>query len=121
MDGGKYRLVMGEGGGVEGDRGGGVCCFWRYLKGAVVRLISCSAPLKASRLLWINTLDESLFTGLLLGERSCICSSCGRWIFVCICVGGWILFGCVNLVVDCSLMYKGVPGCRLVDVCVFVL
>ena len=35
--------------GVDGDRGGGVCCLLS-LKGEVVRLISCNAPLKASRL-----------------------------------------------------------------------
>ena len=35
--------------------------YWRCLKAAVVRLISCTAPLKASRLLWVNTLDGSLF------------------------------------------------------------
>ncbi|KAK2176930.1 hypothetical protein NP493_630g00066 [Ridgeia piscesae] len=34
---------------------------WRCLKGAVVRLMSCNAPLKASRLLWVNTLEGSLF------------------------------------------------------------
>ena len=27
--------------------------------------------------------------------KEAIYNSCGRWIFVCICVGGWILFGCV--------------------------
>ena len=70
-------------------------------KGAVVRLISCNAPLKASRLLWENTLGGSLFHWAIVrgggGGGDCIYNSCGRWIFVCICVGGWILFGCVRV------------------------
>ena len=43
--------------------------FLRYLKGAVVRLISCSAPLKASRLLGINTFDESVHWAIVGGEK----------------------------------------------------
>ena len=35
--------------------------YWRCLKGAVVRLISYNAPLKASIVLGIYALDESLF------------------------------------------------------------
>ena len=41
-------------------RGTGVVLYvvyWRSLKGAVVRLMSCNAPFKASRLLWVNALD----------------------------------------------------------------
>ena len=34
--------------------------YWRCVKGAVVRLMSCNAPLKASRLLWVNTLAVPL-------------------------------------------------------------
>ena len=34
---------------------------WRCLKGEIVRLMSCNAPLKVSRLLWANTLEGSLF------------------------------------------------------------
>jgi hypothetical protein len=35
--------------------------YWRCMKGAIVRLMSCNAPLKVSRLLWANTLEGSLF------------------------------------------------------------
>ena len=52
--------------------------YWRCLKGAVVRLISCNAPLKASRLLWVNTLDGSLFH----------CS--GKAVFVVVVGGGYL-------------------------------
>ena len=39
-----------------------VCAvYWRCLKGVFVRLMSSNAPLKASRLLWVNTLDGSVF------------------------------------------------------------
>ena len=41
-------------------------------------------------------LKDACSTVLLFVERSCICSCCGMLIFVCICVGGWILFGCVR-------------------------
>ena len=30
-------------------------------------------------------------------EISCIYNSCGWSIFVCVCLGGWILFGCVRV------------------------
>ena len=64
--------------------------YWRGLKGAVVRLISCNVPLNASRLFGINALDGSLFhCAIVQGKKLYICSSCWRWIFVCICVGGW--------------------------------
>ena len=44
--------------------------YWRCLKGAVVRSISCNAPLKASRLLGINALDESLIhCGIVWGKK----------------------------------------------------
>ena len=64
MDGGKYSSVTGKGGGVvgmgvEGDRGGGV--YYLLEVPEVVMLMSCNAPLKASRLSWVNTLDGSLF------------------------------------------------------------
>ncbi|KAK2191065.1 hypothetical protein NP493_60g03024 [Ridgeia piscesae] len=63
---GKVQISDGGGWGCGGDgvwRGTGVVCvvYWRCLKGAIVRLMSCNAPLKASRLLWVNTLDGSLF------------------------------------------------------------
>ena len=67
VDGKKKRSVLGEGG-VCGR--GGVCrgigvvvcvVYWRRLKGAVVRLISYNAPLKASMLLGIHALDGNLF------------------------------------------------------------
>ncbi|KAK2157636.1 hypothetical protein NP493_1861g00043 [Ridgeia piscesae] len=35
--------------------------YWRFLMGAVVRLMSSNSLLKASRLLWVNTLYGSLF------------------------------------------------------------
>ncbi|KAK2186755.1 hypothetical protein NP493_190g05005 [Ridgeia piscesae] len=69
---GNMRLGWGGWGKVQVNDGGGCGCgrdgvwrgtgvvvciaYWRCLKGAVVRLISCNAPLKASRLLWANTL-----------------------------------------------------------------
>ena len=38
-----------------------VCiAYLRYLKGAIVRLMFCNAPLKVSRLLWANILERSL-------------------------------------------------------------
>ena len=61
---GKVQVNDGGGWGCGRDgvwRGTGlvlcVAYYWRCLKGAVVRLMSCNAPLKASRLLWANTLD----------------------------------------------------------------
>ena len=78
MDGEKYKSMMGEGVvgmGVEGHRGGGVYCLLEVPEGAVVRLMSCNAPLKASRLLWTNTLEGSLFM-----ERSCICLYLCGWL-----------------------------------------
>ena len=39
------------GAGCGGGQGWWCVVYWRCLKGAVVRLISCNAPLKASRLL----------------------------------------------------------------------
>ena len=111
--------VQFKGGGVVGmgcggGRGGGVYwLYWRCLKGAIVRLMSCNAPLKVSRLLWANTLEGSLFHWAIVCGKKTICSSCGRLIFVCICVGGWILFGCVRAwgigwdwcLRDCLLFY----------------
>ena len=109
---GNMALVWGGWGKVQVNDGGGWGCgrdgvwmgtgvvvcvtYRRCLKGAVVRLMSCNAPLKASRLLWANTLDGSLFHWAIVRGKKCICSSCGKLIFVCICVGGWILFGCVR-------------------------
>ena len=40
-----------------------VCiAYWRCLKGAIVRLMSCNEPLKASRLLWVYRLKIRLYT-----------------------------------------------------------
>ena len=39
----------------------GYVVYWRCLKGVVVRLMSCNAHLKASRLLWVKTLGRSMF------------------------------------------------------------
>ena len=69
MGGEKYNSMLGDGGvGVVGMGCGGGLGWWdllsinyRCLKGAVVRLISCNAPLNASRLLWVNTLAGSMF------------------------------------------------------------
>ena len=61
---GKVQVNDGGGWGCGRDRvwRGTVCiAYWRCLKGAVVRLMSYNAPLKAWRLLWANTLDGSLF------------------------------------------------------------
>ncbi|KAK2187029.1 hypothetical protein NP493_180g03030 [Ridgeia piscesae] len=64
---GKVQVNDGGGWGCGRDgvwRGTGVVvciAYWKCLKGAVVRLMSCNAPLKVSRLLWANTLKESLF------------------------------------------------------------
>ena len=63
--------------------------YWRYLKGAVVRLISsCNVLLKASRLLWVNTLD-------LKSVPLCYCS--GKQAVFVVVVGGEYLsiFVCV--------------------------
>ena len=51
MDGEKYKSMMGEGGcgrdGVWRGTGVVVCVvYWRCLKGAVVRLMTCHAPLR---------------------------------------------------------------------------
>jgi len=60
-------MVEGEhdvvGTGCGGDRSGGVhcLCHGRCMNGAVVRSISCNAPLKALRLLGMNALNGSLF------------------------------------------------------------
>ena len=95
MDGEKYKSMMGEGGGVVGMRCGEGQGWWCVLLigAAVVRLMSCNAPLNASRLLCGKYIR---WKSVPLGNRSCICSSCGKLIFVCICVGDWILFGCVR-------------------------
>ncbi|KAK2143053.1 hypothetical protein NP493_4671g00001 [Ridgeia piscesae] len=74
---GNMGLGWGGWGKVQVNDGGGWVCgrdrvwrgtgvvvcvvYWRCLKGAVVRLMSCNAPLKASTLLWVNKLDGSLF------------------------------------------------------------
>ena len=51
----------GRDGCVEGDGVVVYIGYWRCPKGAIVRLMSCNAPLKVSRLLWTNTLEGSLF------------------------------------------------------------
>ena len=70
--------------------------YWRYLQDAVVRLMSCNAPLGASRLKWVNAIDGSMFHWAFVRIKNHICSSCWRWTFVSISVGGWILFGSVR-------------------------
>ena len=60
----KYKSMMGRVGcGKDWVWPSGVVyvVYWRCLKGAVIRLISCNAPLKASRLLWVYIFDGSLF------------------------------------------------------------
>ena len=61
MDGEKYKSMTGEGGGVVGIWCGGGRGGCGRLKGAVVRLMSCNAPLKVSRLLSANTLEGNMF------------------------------------------------------------
>ena len=69
---GKYNSVLGDGVGVVGVGCGGGLGWWDILSisGAVVRLISCNAPLKASRLLWVNTLGGSLFHWAIVRGKS---------------------------------------------------
>ena len=101
---------------VQVNDGGGWVVYIAYLrcmKGAIVRLMSCNAPLKVSRLVGKYIRLKSVPLGYCSWEKSCICGSCGRLIFVCICVGGWILFGCVRAwgigwdwcLRDCLLFY----------------
>ena len=62
MGGEKYNSKLGDGVGVVGMGCGGVVgydVYYRCFKGAVVRLISCNAPLKASRMLWVNILNTN--------------------------------------------------------------
>ncbi|KAK2144632.1 hypothetical protein NP493_4159g00001 [Ridgeia piscesae] len=92
---GGWGKVQIKGGGVVGmgcggGRGGGVYCLLEVPeggRGAIVRLMSCNAPLKVSRLLWANTLEESLLHWAIVREKSCICSSCGRLDLVWLCPG----------------------------------
>ena len=60
---GKVQVNDGGGWGCGRDGDGVVVyiVYWRCLKGAIVRLMSCNAPLKVSRLLWATTLEGSLF------------------------------------------------------------
>ena len=53
----------------------------RCLKDTCVRLMSCNAPLKASRLLWVNTLDGSIFYWVLFGKEA---------VFVVVVGGGYL-------------------------------
>ena len=59
--GGWGKVQVNDGDGVDGRDVVGYVVYWRCLKGAVIRLMSCNALLKASRLLWVNTLSGSLF------------------------------------------------------------
>ncbi|KAK2182353.1 hypothetical protein NP493_357g00001 [Ridgeia piscesae] len=90
---GGWGKVQIKGGGVVGmgcggGRGGGVYWLLEVPEGCncQVNVLQCT----------LKGVKEVCSTGLLFVEKNCICSSCGRLIFVCICVGGWILFGCVR-------------------------
>ena len=94
VDGEKYQSIMGEGRGVEGDMGGGVYCLLEVPEGCNCQVNVLQCTLEGVETVvgkYIRRKSVPLFV-----ERSCICSSCGKLIFVCICVGGWILFGCVR-------------------------
>ena len=89
MGGEKYNSMLGDGVGVVGmgcggGWGGGIYC-----------LLGCSCQVNILQC----TLDgvETVVGKYIRLEKSCIYNSHGRWIFVCICVGGWILFGCVRV------------------------
>ena len=69
---------------------GGVCCLLEVPQGC-----SCQVNILQCTLEGVGV--EVCSTGLLFGGKNCIYNSCERWIFVCICVGGWILFGCVRV------------------------
>ncbi|KAK2194169.1 hypothetical protein NP493_2g18052 [Ridgeia piscesae] len=82
---GNMRLGWGGWGKVQVNDGGGWGCgrdgvwrgtgvvvcvvYWTCLKGAVVRLMSCNAPLKASRPLWVNTLEGSMFHWVIVRRK----------------------------------------------------
>ena len=73
----------------------GYVVYYRYLKGAVVRLISCNAPLKASRLLWVNSTKyiswKSVPLGYCLGKEAVfIIVVGGGYLSVCVWVHAWL-------------------------------
>ncbi|KAK2188509.1 hypothetical protein NP493_130g03004 [Ridgeia piscesae] len=70
---GKIQVNDGGGWGCGRDgvwRGTGWWSYWRCLKVAIVRLMSCNAPLKMSRLLWANTLEGSMFHWAIVCEKT---------------------------------------------------
>ena len=71
----------------RGHAGVVVCViYWRCLKGAVVRLMS----LKASRLLWVNILDGSLFhMAIVRGKKLYLCEVDILSVFV------WVVASCL--------------------------
>ena len=64
------------------------------LKGAAVRSIPCTAPLKAPRLFLMNALRGSLFHCAIVQGNKLICG--GRWICVCMYMGDWTLFDSIQ-------------------------
>ena len=75
--------------------------YWRCLNGVVVRLISVQYTIEGFQVVedkiypqQPNTLDGSMF--YCLGKEAVFVVVVGGGYFFCICVGGWILFGCVR-------------------------
>ena len=96
MDEQKNRTVLGR---VEGRWGRGVegagwwCCvvYGKYLKGAVVLSVFCNA-LEAIEVVGNKCIRwNSVPLCYCSGERSCIYSSCGKWIVV------WVVGSCLAL------------------------
>ena len=83
--------------GCGGGRGGGVYCLLEVPEGCYcqVSVLQCTLD-GVETVVGKYIRCSTCSTGLLFVERCCICSSFVRLIFVCICVGGWILFGCVR-------------------------
>ena len=82
---------------MEGDRGGGVYSLLEVTEGC-----NCQVNVLQCTLEGVETVvgkyirRKSVPLGYCSWKKSCICSSCGRLILVCISVGGRILFGCVR-------------------------
>ena len=107
MDGETYKSVIGEGGGVIGTAygcGGGQG-WWCVLYIAKTNMevpegCNCQVNVLQCTLEGVEIVVgkyiswKSVPLGYCSGKEA-VCR-CGRWIFVCICVGGWILFGCVR-------------------------
>ena len=99
---GGWGKVQIKGGGVVGmgcggGRGGGVYWLLEVPEGCNCQVNVLQCTLKGVETVVDKyTRRKSVPLGYCLWGKNCICSSCGRLIFVCICVGGWILFGYVR-------------------------